>query len=85
MDIKEAIKQLTKIRNYRAYWLKYADLKCFIEQDIAALDLAIRVLEHLSAAKPDGTRGLTNEETTIYDNQLLSRSKSTGLEMKIND
>lgn len=38
-----------------------------------------------SVAKPDGTRGLTNEEATIYDNQLLSRSKSTGLEMKIND
>lgn len=48
MDINEAIKQLIMIRNYRAYWLKYADLKCFIEQDIAALDFAIAALERLS-------------------------------------
>ncbi len=48
MDIKEAIKQLTMIRKYRAYWLKYADLKCFIERDIAALDFAIQALERLS-------------------------------------
>ena len=82
MDIKEAIKQLIMIRDYRAYWLKHTDFKGFVEKDIAALDLAIRTLEHLSGAKPDGTRGLTNEETTIYDNQLLSGSKSTGLEMK---
>lgn len=47
MDIKEAIKQLIMIRNYRAYWLKYADFKSFVEKDIAALDLAIRTLERL--------------------------------------
>lgn len=79
MSIEEAIKQLTMIRNYRAYWLKYADLKYFIERDIAALDFAIQTLEHLRA------RSLTNEEAAIYDNQLLSESKSTGLEMKTND
>lgn len=45
MSIEEAIKQLTMIRNYRAYWLKYSDLKYFIERDIAALDLAIEILE----------------------------------------
>lgn len=85
MDVKEAIKQLIMIRKYRAYWLKYADLKCFIERDIAALDLAIRALEHLGAAKTGGTRDLTNEEAAIYDDQLLSESKSTGLELKTND
>lgn len=79
MDIKEAIKQLIMIRNYRAYWLKYADFKGFVEKDIAALDLAIRALERLRA------RDLTNEEVTIYDNQLLSESKSTGLEVETND
>ena len=48
MDIKEAIKQLIMIRDYRAYWLKHTDFKGFVEKDIAALDLAIRTLEHLS-------------------------------------
>lgn len=48
MDIKEAIKQLIMIRDYRAYWLKYADLKGCVERDIAALDIAIKTLEHLS-------------------------------------
>ncbi len=47
MSIEEAIKQLTMIRKYRAYWLKYADLKGFIERDIAALDFAISALERL--------------------------------------
>ena len=51
MDIKEAIKQLIMIRDYRAYWLKYADYKSFVEKDIAALDLAIRALEHLSGGE----------------------------------
>lgn len=45
MDIKEAIKQLIMIRDYRAYWLKYTDFKGFVEKDIAALDLAIEMLE----------------------------------------
>lgn len=85
MSVEEAIKQLIMIRNYRAYWLKYADFKSFVEKDIAALDLAIRALESLSGVKTDGTRGLTNEEAAIYDKQLLSESKSTGLEMKTND
>ena len=48
MDIKEAIKQLIMIRDYRAYWLKHTDFKGFVEKDIAALDLAIRALESLS-------------------------------------
>lgn len=45
MSVEEAIKQLIMIRNYRAYWLKYADFKGFIEKDIAALDFAIKMLE----------------------------------------
>ena len=85
MDIKEAIKQLIMIRDYRAYWLKHTDFKGFVEKDIAALDIAIRALEHLSGVKTDGTRDLTNEEATIYNDQLLNESKSTGLEVKIND
>lgn len=50
MSIEEAIKQLTEIREYRAYWLKYADLKHLIEPDIAALDLAIEALNDIGAA-----------------------------------
>lgn len=50
MDIKEAIKQLIMIRDYRAYWLKYTDFKGFVEKDIAALNLAIRALESLSGS-----------------------------------
>lgn len=53
MDIKEAIKQLIMIRNYRAYWLKYADFKSFVEKDIAALNLAIETLEHLTGGDPN--------------------------------
>ena len=54
MDIKEAIKQLIMIRDYRAYWLKCTDFKGFVEKDIAALDLAIRALEHLSGGDKNG-------------------------------
>ena len=85
MDIKEAINQLKELRADRESFLTEDEPDSEFAKDIEALDLAIRALEHLSVEKPDGTRGLTNEETTIYDNQLLSRSKSTGLEMKIND